>query len=198
KVGITFASTLRHILRQGPDIIMVGEMRDRETGEQAIQAALTGHLVLSTLHTNDCASTLTRLLELGLESYLVNATLVGIVAQRLVRNICPYCKTGYSVDAAELQNRGMAREAIGTKQSLTLWYGAGCEHCRRTGYYGRSAIFEMLPFDQDFQEALRLGSETDAIRQTVRQKGIKGLLDDGFEKVKQGLTTLEEVLRVAV
>ncbi len=198
KLGVTFASTIRYILRQDPDIIMVGEMRDGETGEQAVQAALTGHLVFSTLHTNDCSSTLTRLLELRLEPYLLNATLIGIVAQRLVRTICPYCRTSFEVDTKYLKNKGFCHEQLEAGKTLTLWKGAGCEHCRQTGYLGRSGIFELLPFSEDLQEALRQGRETSEIRQEIRKKGINGLLDDGFEKVRQGITTIDEVLRVAV
>lgn len=198
KLEITFASTLRHILRQDPDIIMVGEMRDKETADQAIQAALTGHLVFSTLHTNDCSSTLTRLLELKLEPFLLNATLVGIVAQRLVRNICPFCKTSYTVDAAYLKNLGLSQQNWETAEIFTLWKGTGCEQCRQTGYLGRSGIFEIVPFYDDLQEALRQGRETSEIRHEIRKRGIKGLLEDGFDKVIQGMTTVEEIMRVAM
>ena len=198
KLDITFASTLRNILRQDPDIIMVGEMRDRETGEQAIQAALTGHLVFSTLHTNDCASTLTRLLELDLPPYLLNATVIGVVAQRLVRTNCPYCSTPYSVDTAYLKKMGFSQEQLDTQSQLTIWKGPGCEQCRWTGYLGRCGIFEILPFYEQLQESLRQGRETGEIRKDIRMQGISGLLDDGLEKIKDGKTTIEEVLRVAV
>lgn len=198
KVGITFASTLRHILRQDPDIIMVGETRDRETGEQAIQAALTGHLVFSTLHTNDCPSSLTRLLELKLEPYLVSATLIGIVAQRLIRTICPYCKVAFEADADFLKKKGLSTNILSSGSTMTLWKGTGCEQCRKTGYLGRSGIFELLPFDDQLQEALRQGKETAQIRHEVRKKGVKSLWDDGLEKVRQGQTTIDEILRVAM
>ena len=194
QIGVGFGTMLRHILRQDPDIVMVGEMRDLETAQEAIQAALTGHLVFSTLHTNDAASSLTRLKELGIASYLINASLSGVVAQRLVRIICPHCRTPFHPAKEQLVTWGVEKYF---SSEDTLFYGTGCEHCRRTGYLGREGIFEVVTFDADLGEAVRAGMELDALRQRIRARNIKGLFYDGMEKVRQGITTVEEVLRVA-
>jgi len=194
KIGVTFGQMLRHILRQDPDIIMIGEMRDLETAEQAVQAALTGHIVFSTLHTNDASSALTRLLDLGLDAYLINASVIGCIAQRLVRNICPYCRVQFKPDYHQIQALGLA-EYVGPEQ--LLWKGRGCEHCRQTGYYGRTGIFEILPFDTEVKEAVRRNIDLADLRSLVRAKGVRSLFDDGMERVLRGVTTYEEVLRVA-
>ncbi len=194
RIGVGFGTMLRHILRQDPDIVMVGEMRDQETAREAIQAALTGHLVFSTLHTNDAASSLTRLQELGIESYLVNASLLGVVAQRLVRVICSHCRTSFHPTPDQLISWGVEKYC---STDDTLFHGTGCEHCRRTGYLGREGIFEVVPFDADLGEAVHGGLELDGLRQRIRAKNIRGLFEDGMEKVRQGITTVEEVLRVA-
>jgi general secretion pathway protein E len=194
RIGVTFGSMLRHILRQDPDIIMVGEMRDLETAEQAIQAALTGHLVFSTLHTNDAASALTRLLDLGLEPYLINAAVIGIVAQRLVRTICPYCKEMVPVDGDEIATLSLERFFVGVSH---LARGRGCEACRNTGFLGRTGIFEVLPLETELKDAVRRGVDLAELRQLVRRRGIPSLLEDGMARVVAGVTTIAEVLRVA-
>lgn len=194
KIGVTFGQMLRHILRQDPDIIMIGEMRDLETAEQAVQAALTGHIVFSTLHTNDACSALTRLLDLGLDAYLINASVIGCIAQRLVRNICPNCKVQFMPDYTQIQALGLA-EYVAPGQGL--WKGRGCDHCRQTGYYGRTGIFEILPFDTEIKEAIRRNIDLADLRALARKKGIRSLFDDGMNRVAQGVTTFEEVLRVA-
>jgi general secretion pathway protein E len=194
RIGVSFGQMLRHILRQDPDVIMIGEMRDLETAQEAVQAALTGHLVLSTLHTNDAASALTRLQDLGVDSYLINASLVGCVAQRLVRTICPRCRVEQELDEATILRLG-AGEYF--EPGDTVFRGAGCEHCRRTGFRGRSGIFEMMEFSGRIQEAVRAGVELDQLRSLVRADGTRSLFADGMDRVKRGVTTLEEVVRVA-
>lgn len=194
RIGVTFGQMLRHILRQDPDIVMIGEMRDLETAEQAVQAALTGHIVFSTLHTNDASSALTRLLDLGLDAYLINAAVIGCIAQRLVRNICPQCKVQYQPDYEKLHALGLDRYI---PEGRMLWMGRGCDHCRQTGYYGRTGIFEILPFDTEVKEAIRRNVELAELRTLVRGKGVRSLMDDGMERVVRGVTTYEEVMRVA-
>ena len=194
RIGVTFGQMLRHILRQDPDVIMIGEMRDLETAQEAVQAALTGHLVLSTLHTNDAASALTRLQDLGVDSYLINASLVGCVAQRLVRTICPRCKV-----PERLTRETIARLGVGEyfEAGDTVFRGAGCEYCRQTGFRGRSGIFEMMEFTGPIQEAVRSRVELDELRGLVRAGGTRSLFADGMRRVGTGVTTLEEVIRVA-
>jgi len=194
KIGVTFGQMLRHILRQDPDIIMIGEMRDRETAEQAMQSALTGHIVFSTLHTNDASAALTRLLDLGLDAYLINAAVIGCIAQRLVRNICPHCKVQYKPDYEEIKALGLDGYIQPEQQ---LWKGRGCDHCRQTGYYGRTGIFEILPYDTEVKDAIRKNIDLGDLRAMVRKKGVRSLFDDGMARVVQGVTTVEEVLRVA-
>jgi general secretion pathway protein E len=194
KIGVTFGQMLRHILRQDPDIIMIGEMRDLETAEQAVQSALTGHIVFSTLHTNDASSALTRLLDLGLDAYLINAAVIGCIAQRLVRNICPHCKAQYKPDYDEIKALGLDGYI---RPDQSLWKGRGCDHCRQTGYYGRTGIFEILPYDTEVKDAIRKNIDLGDLRTMVRAKGVRSLFDDGMERVVQGVTTVEEVLRVA-
>lgn len=194
KIGVTFGQMLRHILRQDPDIIMIGEMRDLETAEQAVQSALTGHIVFSTLHTNDASSALTRLLDLGLDAYLINASVIGCIAQRLVRNICPNCKVQFAPDYDQIKALGLDMY-VGEGQAL--WRGRGCDHCRQTGYYGRTGIFEILPYDTEVKEAIRRNVDLADLRALVRRKGVRSLMDDGMERVSRGVTTFEEVLRVA-
>ncbi|NCC25660.1 MAG: type II/IV secretion system protein [Deltaproteobacteria bacterium] len=193
KAGITFGQMLRHILRQDPDIVMVGEMRDLETAEQAVQAALTGHLVFSTLHTNDAVSAITRLRDLGVEAYLLNASIIGSIAQRLVRTICPSCKVPCRIDDQALREWGVA-DRIPEGRAFR---GTGCEHCRRTGFHGRLAIFEIIPFDSEIKEAVRSHAELAELRALVRTKKIPTLFQAGMDLVRSGTTTFEEVLRVA-
>ncbi|WP_457754757.1 GspE/PulE family protein [Thermovibrio ammonificans] len=190
-IGLTFASALRSILRQDPDVIMVGEIRDVETAEIAVQSALTGHLVFSTLHTNDAASSVTRLLDMGIEPFLVASSVVGVIAQRLVRKICPHCKTPYTPEPGELQELGI------TGYSGPLYRGRGCDYCMGTGYLGRTAIYEILVIDRDIKRLILDRRDSDEIKELALSKGMRTLKGDGAEKVKLGITTVEEVLRVA-
>ena len=192
-VGITFGTILRNILRQDPDIIMVGEMRDRETAENAIQAALTGHLVLSTLHTNDAASSVTRLLDLGVPSFLIQATLVGVVAQRLVRTICEYCKETVEISAQELDKLGVE---IDPGRPVALYRGRGCVKCRGTGYFGRTGIFEVLAYSEALKKLTTPRARPDEIKAQAIREGMVTLRENAVRKLLEGKTTYEEVLRV--
>jgi len=193
QIGITFASILRNILRQDPDIIMLGEMRDVETAENAIQASLTGHLVLSTLHTNDAPSAITRLLDLGIPSFLIQATLVGILAQRLVRKICPYCKEVLEMDHQELASLGLD---LGKEGKIQLHRGKGCLKCRSTGHIGRSGIFEVLPVTEGIRKLIKPECDTEAIRDVARKEGMVTLRENAIRKLLDGRTTYQEVMRV--
>ncbi len=189
-IGLTFAAALRSILRQDPDVIMIGEIRDLETAEIAIQSALTGHLVFSTLHTNDAASSVTRLLDMGIEAFLVASSVIGVIAQRLVRKICPYCKEAYSPTPEELRELGIP-EFKGK-----LYRGKGCDKCMGTGYLGRTAIYEILLVDKYVRKLILEGKDAEDIKDAAVRNGMKTLRMDGAEKVKLGITTVEEVLRV--
>ncbi len=193
KIGLTFATALRSFLRQDPDIILVGEIRDQETARVAIQAALTGHLVISTLHTNDAASAVTRICDMGIEPYLITSTVRAVLAQRLVRVICPKCKTGYKPDPREVQDLGLkASDLKGGK----FFKGEGCENCVNTGYRGRMGIFEFMRLDEELQRAVLAGSDSETLKQHALKKGLITLRQYGLEKVIDGETTLEEVMRV--
>jgi len=189
-IGLTFANALRSILRQDPDVIMIGEIRDIETAEIAIQSALTGHLVFSTLHTNDAPSSITRLIDMGIEPFLVASSVIGVVAQRLVRKICPYCKQAYKPSMEELVELGV-KEYDGN-----FFKGEGCERCMYTGYLGRTGIYEILIVDKDVRRAILETKDSDLIRNIALRKGMRTLRMDGAEKVKRGITTASEVLRV--
>ncbi len=196
KAGMTFAKGLRAILRQDPDIVMVGEIRDTETASIAVQAALTGHLVLSTLHTNDAASAVTRLEEMGIEPFLISTSVLGLLAQRLVRRICPHCKEECEhpedIDIPEkvISNLGLAKE------KLKFFKGKGCKRCRKTGYKGRISIVEVLPVTKKIRtQILKRGSTLD-IQTVAEEEGMRPLLHDGWFKVMQGITSVEEVIRV--
>lgn len=191
QIGLTFANTLRHIVRQDPDIIMIGEIRDLETAEIAIQAALTGHLVFSTLHTNDAPSAITRLLDMGVENFLLSSTVRGILAQRLVRTICPECK---KIDTLVSDKEELKMLCL--SEAITLYVGAGCEQCAFTGYYGRVAITELVIVDEDIRQLIVQRADLGQIREKAKQNGMRTLLEDGVEKIKAGITTLSEVLRV--
>ena len=193
QIGITFGSVLRNILRQDPDVIMIGEMRDLETAENAIQSALTGHLVFSTLHTNDAPSAIMRLLELGVPSFLVQATLSGVLAQRLVRKICNYCKESFQMSADKLRSMGLDVNREGV---LELSRGRGCEKCRGTGYMGRTCILELMPFSESIRHLTSAEADIDAIRAKAREEGMRTLRECAVEKFLQGVTTYQEVLRV--
>ncbi len=192
-VGVTFASILRNILRQDPDIIMIGEMRDLETAQNAIQASLTGHLVLSTLHTNDAPSSITRLLDLGIPAFLIKATLAGIVAQRLVKKICPHCKETFEMKADELRSLGLEIEHEGV---LQLNRGKGCNRCRNTGYLGRCGIHEVLPVTEGIQGLITPETDIAKLRELARKEGMVTLRENAIKKLLDGTTTYEEVLRV--
>jgi general secretion pathway protein E len=191
QIGLSFANTLRHIVRQDPDVIMIGEVRDLETAEIAIQAALTGHLVFSTLHTNDAPSAITRLLDMGVENFLLSSTIRGILAQRLVRLICPVCK---EIDTSIADKEELA--ILGISGVTTLYRGKKCEKCAFTGYYGRAGIFEFLLVNDDIRKLILKNADSNQIREVARRHGMKTLLEDGAQKVKSGITTLSEVLRV--
>ncbi|MHB1349915.1 MAG: GspE/PulE family protein [Desulfobulbaceae bacterium] len=193
QIDVTFSSILRNILRQDPDIIMIGEIRDLETATYAIQAALTGHLVFSTLHTNDAVSSILRLQDLGLEPFLIASTMLGALAQRLVRKICPQCAEAYSVDAEELKRMGFP---ITERGAIELRRGKGCHHCRGTGYSGRCAIFEIFPMSDQMKKLVAAGSPDAELRQVAVREGMTTLREDAWAKVRKGVTTVEEALRV--
>jgi type II secretory ATPase GspE/PulE/Tfp pilus assembly ATPase PilB-like protein len=193
EIGLTFAMGLRHILRQDPNIIMVGEIRDLETAEIAIRASLTGHLVFSTLHTNDAPSAFTRLIDMGIEPFLVASSVEAVMAQRLVRTICPHCKTEQKVERDYLQKIGFPEDEIGTAK---FWHGAGCEDCRQLGYQGRKGIYELLILNESMRPLILNHAPSTTIAQKAIEQGMRTLRTDGWTKVKNGETTIEEVLRV--
>jgi len=192
-IGLTFAMGLRHILRQDPNVIMVGEIRDLETAEIAIQASLTGHLVLSTLHTNDAASAFTRLIDMGIEPFLVATSVEAIMAQRLVRTICKNCSTPQNMELNYLRRIGYPEKDIAT---TVFRKGVGCEQCRQQGYQGRMGIYELLLVTEELRTPILARSPSSTISQIAIEQGMRLLREDGWDKVKQGLTTVEEVLRV--
>jgi len=194
KIKLTFATGLRHILRQDPDIIMIGEIRDRETAEIAIQASLTGHLVLSTLHTNDAPSAITRLVDMGIEPYLLSSTVVGVLAQRLVRKICPDCKKKYNPTDRELQSLGLLRSDL---TDGSLFRGEGCSSCFQSGYKGRMGIYELMVVDNEIKKQIVKSPDSIELRRIAIQSGMISLITHGSDLVKKGLTTAAEVLRVA-
>jgi len=191
KAGITFANGLRAMLRQDPDVIMVGEIRDLDTASIAIQAALTGHLVFSTLHTNDAPSAVTRLINMGVEPFLISASLIGVMAQRLIRVVCEHCKEPYEPSRALIDKWG-----IKDKRNIRLYRGKGCEHCKGTGFRGRSGIFELMSVDDEIREMIISGASTVSLRKKCQSKGMKLLSEDGLLKALTGVTTIEEIARV--
>jgi type II secretion system protein E len=192
-IGLTFAMGLRHILRQDPNVIMVGEIRDLETAEIAIRAALTGHLVFSTLHTNDAPSAFTRLIDMGIEPFLVGSSVEAVLAQRLVRTICPKCTAEQKIERAYLRRVGFPEKDIETTKFCK---GAGCEECRQFGYQGRMGIYELLFVDEDLRSLILNRATASAIAQKAIEHGMRTLRDDGWKKVIAGKTTIEEVMRV--
>ena len=194
QIGLTFASALRSIVRQDPDVIMIGEMRDLETARIAVQSALTGHLVLSTLHTNDAAGGVTRLLDMGLEEYLLTSTVNGILAQRLVRKLCPSCKEG-GLAAPEIVTE-LRLERFTNKAEIMLYKPIGCSACSGTGYRGRLAIIEFLPMTDPIRKLIMAHEEAGAIQKLAISEGMQTLYENGLVKVVEGITTLEEVMRV--
>jgi type IV pilus assembly protein PilB len=193
KAGLTFANAMRFFLRQDPDIIMVGEIRDLETAEMAIQASLTGHLVLSTLHTNDAPSAVTRLIDMGVEPFLIASSVIGILAQRLGRRICANCKEPYRPPMDALKRIGFPLDNV---EEQVFYRGRGCDQCRHTGYRGRMGIFEMMLMNEEIQDLVVRRSPLSEIKNAALANGMKTLKMDGFEKVVQGTTTVEEVMRV--
>jgi len=192
-IGLSFANALRSIVRQDPDVILIGEIRDAETAEIAIHSALTGHLVLSTLHTNDSSSAITRLIDMGMEDYLLSSTIIGILAQRLVRVVCPNCRVPYSPDPAILKEM----KVDGAKLAdFNISEVKGCDSCSHTGYWGRSGIFEFLKVTDDIERLILEKKDSHIIKEAARRNGMRTLREDGWLKVKQGVTTLSEVLRV--
>ena len=191
KIGLTFAGGLRSFLRQDPDVIMVGEIRDKETAEIAVQASLTGHLVLSTVHTNDAPGAVTRLVDMGVEPFLVASSLIGVLAQRLVRTICPKCREEYTPSAEEL--RGISLEP---KDVSRLFRGKGCGHCQKSGYRGRTGIYELMLIDDEIRKLILKNVDSGSLKQKAREKGMRTLLEDGADKVLAGVTTCEEISRV--
>jgi type II secretory ATPase GspE/PulE/Tfp pilus assembly ATPase PilB-like protein len=191
KVGFTFANALRSMLRHDPDVMMVGEIRDTETAELAVRTSLTGHLVFSTLHTNDAAGGVTRLLDMEIDPFLVSSSLVLIIAQRLVRMICPHCRVSYEPEAQLIKQF----EAYGITGE-SVYRGKGCEACRHTGYQGRTGVFEMLSLTDDIRELILKKAPSHQIKQKAMAGGMKVLKQSGWEKIRKGITTLDEVLRV--
>jgi type II secretion system protein E len=192
-IGLTFAMGLRHILRQDPNVVMVGEIRDTETAEIAIRASLTGHLVFSTLHTNDAPSAFTRLIDMGIEPFLVASSVEAVMAQRLIRTICPHCKTEQIVDREYLHRIGFPEADMDTAK---FWRGAGCEECRQLGYQGRKGIYELLLVTEALRPLIMNRASSTSIAQRAMEAGMRTLRTDGWNKVKAGTTTIEEVLRV--
>jgi general secretion pathway protein E len=194
RTGTGFAEALRHVLRQDPDVIMVGEIRDAETAAQAVQAALTGHMVLTTLHTNDTVSAVARLRDLGVPSFLVAATLTGVVAQRLVRQVCPSCAADVPLTADEVQALAVPHPEDHAGRLLAR-RGQGCAKCRYTGYYGRTGIFEVLPVNARLRHLVAEGATPEVLARTARQDGQRSLRDHAVRKIAAGVTSFEEAFR---
>ncbi len=196
KIDLTFANALRSILRQDPDVIMIGEIRDTETAQIAVQAALTGHLVFSTLHTNDAASALTRLIDMGIEPFLISSSVIGVIAQRLVRVICEKCKEEY-IPGEDIIYGLKIKDRLNHESKIKLYRGKGCSFCKNTGYYGRISIYELIVLDEEIKSLIVTKASSNVINELALKNGMKTLKDSGMEKVLQGITTIEEVLRVA-
>ena len=194
KKGVTFVNALRHVLRQDPDVIMVGEVRDAETARMAIQSSLTGHLVFSTIHTNDSAGAISRLLDLGVEPYLVSSSLIAIMAQRLVRKVCPDCRKDYKPTPRELRELGLGDVPI--RADAQFYIGAGCDKCFRTGYRGRTGIYELMLVNEEIQNLVYQRTSAGTIKKSALEAGLQTLRMDGARKVLAGITTIPEVLRV--
>ncbi len=193
KKGLTFANGLRTIVRQDPDVILVGEIRDLETAEIAIQSALTGHLVFSTLHTNDAASAVTRLIDMGIEPYLITSSVIAIIAQRLVRTVCPYCKKPQEVSGKMLKDLFPERKRT---KKFRIFKGTGCDKCLNTGYYGRTGIYEIIKITEKLKNTILSTSDSNIIKKVAMEEGMTPLRQDGLNKIKKGISTPEEILRV--
>ena len=194
QIGLTFANALRSIVRQDPDVIMIGEIRDLETAQIAVQSALTGHLVLSTVHTNDAPSTVNRLLDMGVEDYLLTSTVIGILAQRLVRTLCPACREPHDALPELVEEMGLRRFA--PTGPITLWRPRGCPECANTGYTGRVGIVEMLTMSDAVRSLVMRHATAGELRAQALADGMLTMYDDGLRKALKGVTTFEEVLRV--
>jgi type IV pilus assembly protein PilB len=195
EIGNTFAHCLRSILRQDPDRILVGEIRDLETAEIAVQASLTGHIVFSTLHTNDAPGTITRMKDMGIPTFLITATVEAILAQRLVRRICSQCREECEIDEGTLAELGLTPEDV---EGMKFFRGAGCDACNNTGYRGRVGLFELMIMNDDLREMIMNNASTDELRERAREFGMVTLRDAGMSFAQQGVTTLEEVVRETV
>jgi type II secretory ATPase GspE/PulE/Tfp pilus assembly ATPase PilB-like protein len=191
KIGMTFSAALRSLLRQDPDVVLLGEIRDAETARIAVQAALTGHLVLSTLHTNDAPSSVTRLINIGVEPYLIASAVNAILAQRLVRKICQQCREEFV--PSEQHRMFLSQQGFSSEKT---WRGKGCDKCRKTGYSGRLGIYELLIMDDSLRDMVTSNPDVIALRRKCIEKGLVTLRQDGFDKVSKGLTTVDEILRV--
>jgi len=197
KIDLTFANALRSILRQDPDIIMIGEMRDPETAHIAVQSALTGHLVFSTLHTNDAVSSLTRMIDMGIAPFLISSSVIGVMAQRLVRRICPRCIEEYIPEDDVLENLKVHFK-LPDPGNFKLYRGKGCDYCKNTGYRGRTAIYEMVRINDEIRSMIMKNTSSNEIKEIAIKNGMLTLLDSGVAKALEGITTIDEVLRVAV
>ena len=195
RIGLSFAKALRSVLRQDPDVIMVGEMRDAETAQIAMQAALTGHLVFSTIHTNSAAATITRLIDMGIEPFLISSTILGVLAQRLIRRVCPQCRKSYSPHPEQIRELGVSEDRV-RKTGGSFFTGQGCEHCRETGYRGRLGVHELLVMTDKVKAAVMESSDANFIQRCALKDGMITLRRDGTSKVLRGLTTPEELLSI--
>jgi general secretion pathway protein E len=193
KINLTFASGLRSIVRQDPDVILVGEIRDRETAEIAVQSALTGHLVFSTLHTNDSASAITRLVDIGVEPFLISSSVLAVVAQRLIRVLCRDCKQPYTPDQITLERIGITPDQF---QDSTVYRAVGCESCFQTGYKGRTGIFEIMLLDSSLKSLILTTYDSSQIKNAALNLNMVTLRQDGIQKVLRGISTIEEIIRV--
>jgi type II secretory ATPase GspE/PulE/Tfp pilus assembly ATPase PilB-like protein len=200
KIGLTFSTGLRAIMRQNPDIIMVGEIRDQETAKLAIDAAMTGHLVLSTFHATDSATVLTRLLDMGIEPFLITSTINLVIAQRLVRRICPRCIESYEIPFSQLSKsigEDLAKKLPKTIEgNVRTFRGRGCSFCQKTGYFGRIGIFELLEMKEEIKKSIMAKANATQIREKAKELGMKTMVEDGLKKVEAGITTVDEILRV--
>jgi len=200
KIGLTFSAGLRAIMRQNPDIIMVGEIRDEETAKLAIDCAMTGHLVLSTFHATDSATVLTRLLDMGIEPFLITSTVNLVIAQRLVRKICPKCIESYEIPFSQLAKsigEDLAKRLPKTIEgNIRLFRGKGCPFCQKTGYFGRIGIFELLEIKDEIKNLVMAKANATEINRIAKKMGIKTMIEDGLKKVETGTTTIDEILRV--
>ncbi|MFQ6044697.1 MAG: ATPase, T2SS/T4P/T4SS family, partial [Candidatus Poribacteria bacterium] len=195
ELGLTFPVGIRHILRQDPDVVMVSEMRDYETAEMIIHTALTGHLVFTVLHANDAPGAVVRLIEMGVEPFLLGSSLILVVAQRLIRNLCSNCKEPIEPSDATLELLTKNNVDISDKSRLTLFKSVGCSECRQTGYRGRTGVFELMPIDDDIRDLMVRGITSGQIRKAARQKGMRSMREDGMQKAANGITTIDEVMR---